>query len=126
MARFDERWCDSLEAAVGQSSDFANGELTKVLYVVTDTADGKVAFNLVDDGASLTVGIGKFPRGVKPDITITAKESVLLQLWSGDRTRDEAFMVGDLKVEGAYARWLDDLVPAFADAPWADAWAGAV
>jgi len=95
-----------------------------MLYVVTDTEEGKVAFNLeLADGAPLHVTAGKFPRGTKADVTVTIKEAVLASLWVGDRTRDEAFMAGDIKVEGAYNRWLDQIVPLFQSEPWAAAWA---
>ena len=123
MTRFDENWCTALVDAVGTSSGLAAP--IRVLFVVTDTEEGKAAFWLSDDGETLAAMAGKLPRGEKADITITAKESVLLTLWDGTRTRDEAFMAGDLKVEGAYARWLDDLVPAFEAAPWSKAWATA-
>lgn len=123
MTRFDQDWCDTLAAAVGGSSAFAQTAPISVLYVVTDTDEGKVAFTFSDDGSALTATAGKLPRGQKADITLTAKESVLSSLWSGDRSYDAAFMAGDIKVEGAYARWIDELVPAFGDEPWADAWA---
>lgn len=126
MSRYEQEWCDALVAAVGGSSDFSHGELIRILYIVTDTEEGKVAFNVSDDGTELTATAGKYPRGVKADITITVKESVLVDLWSGSRTRDGAFMAGDIKIEGAYARWLDELVPAFAESPWYEAWAAAV
>ena len=122
---FDQEWCDALAADVGAKSTLAaNGELS-MLFVVTDTEEGKVAFNLSDTGNELTVTAGKLPRGVKADITITVKEPVINALWSGSRSRDEAFMAGDLKVEGAYARWLDEVVPAFESDPWVEAWSTA-
>lgn len=124
MARFDQDWCDALAAAAGQS--VLPGELERLLYVVTDTEEGKVAFNLSVDEGAVVATAGKFPRGVKADVTVTAKESVLAELWSGKRTRDQAFMAGDLKVEGAYAEWLDHLVPAFESAPWSEAWSAGV
>lgn len=123
MTRFDQEWCDALASAVGQTSAFNSSASVRLLYVVTDTADGKVAFTISDDGSALAVTAGKLPRGEKADITVTAKESVLSELWSGARSHDAAFMAGDIKVEGDYARWLDELVPAFGQAPWADAWA---
>ena len=123
MTRFDQAWCDALLSAAGEASTLAASAPIRLLYVVTDTEEGKVAFYLNDDGAALAVIAGKPPRGEKADVTITAKESVLSKLWSGDRSYDAAFMAGDIKVEGSYARWIDELVPIFAEAPWADAWA---
>lgn len=126
MVMFDQDWCDALSGTIGTASTLAAEAEISMLYVVTDTEEGKVAFNLAATGDTLTVTSGKLPRGVKADITITVKESVINALWSGVRTRDEAFMAGDIKVEGAYARWLDEVVPAFEAVPWADAWAAAV
>ena len=60
------------------------------------------------------------------EITVTAKETALETLWTGDRSYDAAFMSGDLKVEGAYNAWLDTLTPAFASGRWSDAWKAAV
>ena len=125
MTLFDQDWCDDLVLAVGTKSTLAAHGPVSMLFVVTDTEEGKVAFNLSDTGDELTVTEGKLPRGVKADITITVKESVINALWTGERTRDAGFMAGDIKEEGAYARWLDEVVPVFESAPWADAWAAA-
>lgn len=121
MTRYGQEWCDRVANAAPKSSDV--GADLSILYVVTDTEDGKVAFNLALSGGSPEhVTAGKLPRGTKADITITIKEPVLLALWAGDRTRDEAFMAGDVKVEGAYNRWLDEVVPLFESAGWSGAW----
>jgi putative sterol carrier protein len=98
----------------------------RLVTVVTDTDEGKVAFtiDLVGGGVS-TVTAGKPPRGEKPDVTVTVKESVILEIWSGARTRDAAFMRGDLKVEGAYERWLDEVVPLFQTPQCSVAWEAA-
>jgi len=118
---YDQEWCDQLASAVKGAA--AEGTTMRLLYVVTDTDEGKVAFHLdLVDGAASTVVAGKLPRGEKADVTVTAKEQVLRALWAGERSRDEAFMAGDLKIEGAYQRWLDDLVPLFEGERWATAW----
>ncbi len=123
MPRFDQDWCDDLANAAGQSRLASQGPI-QVLYVITDTSEGKVAFVLTDDGTSTTATAGKLPRGEKADLTVTAKEVVMSDLWAGERTRDEAFMAGDIKIEGPYARWLDEIVGVFDSAPWSEAWAG--
>lgn len=122
MASYGQAWCDSLASAVSAgSSDHAPMLL---LYVITDTEEGKVAFNLeLDKGGVVAATAGKLPRGIKADVTVTVKEPVIHALWAGERTRDEAFMKGDLKIEGAYGRWLDELVPLFEAEPWSTAWA---
>ncbi|MFT7476111.1 MAG: hypothetical protein ACI81L_003059 [Verrucomicrobiales bacterium] len=125
MARYDQDWCDSLAKAVGAEpvSEFAP---LRLLCVVTDTDDGKVAFYIdLDGGAVVGATAGKLPRGEKAHVTVTAKEAVLIDIWAAKRTRDSAFMRGDLKIEGAYERWLDELVPMFSAAPWVDAWLAA-
>lgn len=121
MNRYEQPWCDALAEAVSEAS-FA-GDDTVVLYVVTDTEEGKVAFHLQLTNTSPVVATaGKLPRGQKADITVTIKEQVLTSLWSAERARDEAFMAGDIKVEGAYHRWLDELVPLFQSEPWDTGW----
>ena len=125
MTRYDEDWVVALASAVDGADDDGT-EALLLLYVVTDTEDGKVAFNLsFEGGRCVAAAAGKLPRGTKADVTVTAKESALAALWAGERSRDAAFMAGDLKIEGAYERWLDELVPRFGSAPWADAWAAA-
>jgi len=122
VARYDQDWCDRLTAAVGaQNGDQAE---MRLLYVITDTEDGKVAFHLdLAKGGIVCATHGRVPRGQdKADVTVTAKEPVARELWMGERTRDAAFMRGDLKIEGAYERWLDELVPLFSADPWASAW----
>lgn len=120
MTRFDQSWCDQLAGAVG---GLGTESPVRILYVVTETDEGKVAFHLQIDNESTEATAGKLPRGEKADVTVTAKEAVLAAIWSGDRNRDEAFMAGDIKVEGAYNQWLDVLVPLFAAPDWSKAWA---
>ncbi len=118
---YDQDWCDQLRRAVGDAT--ADAVTLRLLYVVTDTDEGKVAFNMdIENGAPTAVTTGKLPRGEKADVTVTIKDAVLRQLWSGEVTRDAAFMAGDIKIEGAYQRWLDELVPLFSSDPWATAW----
>lgn len=125
MAKYDQDWCDALALAVGGSAT-TDAKKMRLLYVVTDTPDGKVAFNLELDGGAITSATaGKLPRGEKADVTVTIKEEVLLALWRGERKRDAAFMRGDIKVEGAYQRWLDELVPLFSATAWSVAWSAA-
>jgi len=120
-ARYSQEWVDALVSKGGRSTV----EALRLLYVVSDTEEGKVAFHL-DFADGMAAGTaGKLPRGEKADVTVTAKESALVKLWSGERSRDAAFMAGDLKIEGAYQRWLDELVPMFADGDWAAAWSSA-
>ncbi len=126
MSRYDDAWVAALSAAAS-AADADGSAALLLLYVVTDTEEGKVAFNLTfEDGRCTGSEPGKLPRGTKADVTVTAKESVLLPVWAGERTRDAAFMAGDLKIEGAYERWLDELVPRFSTEPWQSAWAAAV
>ena len=127
MDRYDQTWCDRLFADAGGTHDKSDQQM-RVLYIVTDTEEGKVAFHLDfdADGATLTGATsGKLPRGEKADITVTLKESVFVEIGEGTRSRDAAFMRGDLKIEGAYNRWLDGLVPLFETEPWATTWRAA-
>ena len=125
MARYDQTWCDALASAVGDSAINDSAAL-RLLYVITDTEEGKVAFNMdLAGGGVQSCTAGKLARGEKADVTVTVKEPVIADLWAGSRTRDAAFMSGDIKIEGAYERWLDELVPLFQAEPWASAWAEA-
>ena len=124
MTRYDQDWVDALVAGAGPVEGLDGG--LRVLFVVTDTADGKAAFYLdLADGVVESATPGRLPRGEKADITVTAKEATLLEIWRGERTYDAGFMSGDLKIEGAYEEWLDRVTPAFAVAPWSEAWSEA-
>ena len=124
MTRYDQDWADALASAAGPVAGLEGS--VRILFVVTDTADGKAAF-FVDlaDGVVESATAGRLPRGEKADITVTAMEDKLLEIWRGERSHDAAFMRGDLKVEGAYADWLDRVTPAFAERPWSAAWGAA-
>ncbi len=123
MTRFDDHWCETLTAAVAEAG---LADVDRVLWVITDTADGKAAFVVEMLDEAVTVSAGRLPRGTKAQVTITVKEERLLPLLAGERSWDAAFMRGDLKVEGAYERWLDGLVPLFSTEPWASAWKASV
>ncbi len=124
MTRFDQAWVDALVAAAGPIAGLA--DRCRLLFVVTGTADGKAAFFLDLDDRGVSGRAGRLPRGEHADVTVTAEEKMLADLWMGRRVYDAAFMSGDLKVEGAYEIWLDRLTPAFAVPPWATAWSAAV
>lgn len=124
MSRYDQTWVDALVADAGPIENL--DAPCRLLFLITDTEDGKAAF-FIDfaDGAVESATSGRLPRGQRADITVTAKEAILLELWSGSRSYDAAFMSGDLKVEAAYERWLDQITPAFATSPWSAAWSEA-
>jgi putative sterol carrier protein len=125
MTRYSQDWVDAL-AAAGADTAADSTEALRLLYVVTDTEDGKVAFHLdFENGRCVSATAGKLPRGEKATVTVTAKEAVLMELWAGGRRRDAAFMSGDLKIEGAYERWLDELTPRFETSPWLEGFAAA-
>lgn len=128
MSPYDQNWVDALVAEVAAAAPLPGLTLPlRLLYLITDTADGKQAFHLDFVDGQLRAGTaGKPPRGESADVTITIREDVALALWTGARSRDAAFMAGDLKVEGSYEQWLDQLVPAFETPPWSTAWAASV
>ena len=126
MDRYDQAWVDALVVSVPAEPIAGLPDELRVLYVITDAPDGKFAFFLDLASGVVTNGTaGRLPRGQKAGITITIKEPILLQLWSGELSRDTAFMAGDIKVEGAYEVWLDQLVPAFENDAWSAMWAAA-
>jgi len=125
--RYDQVWVDELVSSAASAPDTGH-EAVRVLYVVTDIegdAD-KAAFHLdVDAGRAVGGATGK-PSKVEPaDVTVTAKEAIFLDVWTGARSRDAVFMAGDFKVEGAYERWIDELVPTFEESGWSAAWLNA-
>ena len=125
-APYDQAWVDALVASVPAEPIPGLADALRVLYVITDAPDGKFAFFLDLASGVVTNGTaGRLPRGEKAGITITVKEPILLLLWSGELSRDTAFMAGDIKVEGAYEVWLDQLVPAFENEAWSSTWAAA-
>lgn len=128
MSRFDEAWAEAVQrAAIGVDPIASLDGVFRVLYVVTDTEHGKAAFHVeFADGAPTAVTAGKLPRGEQADVTVTAAESTFDELWRGGRTRDAAFMSGDVKIEGAYGDWLDSVVPAFERDDWRQVWESAV
>ena len=122
MSEFEQTWCDALRERAAPAN--VPGLDLVALFVVTDTAEGKRAFHMeLAEGAPAQITTGRMPRRHKADVTVTVKEAVLRSLWAGDVSLDAAFMAGDIKVEGAYERWLDELVPLFESEPWKDAWA---
>ena len=124
MSRYDQAWVDALVAEAGPVEGL--DDQCRILFVVTDTEDGKAAFFVdLTDGAVDSATSGRLPRGQTADITVTAKEAILLELWTGAQSYDAAFMRGDLKIEGAYECWLDQITPAFTTASWSAAWAEA-
>ncbi|MGI9607613.1 MAG: SCP2 sterol-binding domain-containing protein [Acidimicrobiales bacterium] len=126
MTRYDQDWVDALVDGASVAAATVHAPM-RVLWIVTETDDGKHAFHIDLDGSRPVSGTaGRLPRGESAAVTVTAKESALLPLWRGERDLDTAFMAGDLKIEGSYERWLDELVPAFRSDPWAAAWVAAV
>ena len=124
--RYDQAWVDAFVASVPAEPIAGLPDELRVLYVITDAPDGKFAFFLdLASGVVASGTAGRLPRGEKAGITVTVKEPILLQLWSGELSRDAAFMAGDIKIEGAYEVWLDQLVPAFENESWSATWAGA-
>ena len=67
MTRYDEDWVAELASAVDGADDDGT-EALLLLYVVTDTEDGKVAFNLSFEGGRCVAAqrpeIARFRHGV--------------------------------------------------------------
>jgi len=123
-ARYDQVWVDGLVSSSASAPEKGYGAV-RVLYVITDIEGdaGKAAFHLdIDAGRAVGGATGKPSRAEAADVTVTAKEAIFLAVWSGARSRDAVFMAGDFKVEGAYERWIDELVPTFEAPAWSAAW----
>lgn len=114
---FDDAWATSLSDALVKTDLAWEHDDLVVLFAMTNSdaevadAKGRLWFQI--EVMSGQVTLGKMKRGTKPAISVTLKEPTWAALWTGDRNYDEAFMSGDLKVEGAYHVWLDQLTPLF-------------
>jgi len=111
-----EFWSDEWFAAVND----AGAELPKVAKVsfsfdveVAETAQGKVrAHGQVVDGQLQQFAPGKFvpeTKGQKADVSFVGKAKRVLPVLLGERPALVAYMLGELKVDGAYELVVDRL-----------------
>ena len=108
MEVFDDEWIAAASAALAQLPE-VDGASAVVDCVVAGGPSGKVTIGVVvDDGRVTAMQTGK---STDPDLVISFKYDVALQLLNGEMSSDAGFMNGAIKVEGAHARWMLDLRP---------------
>jgi len=109
-------WSDEWFAAVNDAA----AALPKVDGVsfsfdveVAETANGKVrAHGSVVDGQMISFVSGKFVpevKGQKADVSFIGKAKRLMPIIAGDQPALVAYMLGELKVDGAYELVVDHL-----------------
>ena len=109
-------WSDDWFAAVNEAAT----NLPKVDAVsfsfdveVAESAHGKVrAHGQVSDGQLTSFTSGKFvpeTKGEKPDVSFVGKAKRLMPIITGEQPAHVAYMLGELKIDGAYELVVDHL-----------------
>lgn len=113
MAEF---WSEEWFAAVNEAAQVlpkVDGVSFSFDVEVAESAAGKVrAHGAVVDGQIASFETGKFVpevKGQKADVSFVGKAKRLLPILDGDRPALVAYMLGELKVDGAYELVVDHL-----------------
>lgn len=113
MAEF---WSDDWFAAVNEAAaelPAVDGISFSFDVEVAESANGKVrAHGQVVDGRLVQFAPGKFVpenKGEKADVSFVAKAKRLMPIITGDQPALVAYMLGELKVDGAYELVVDRL-----------------
>lgn len=109
-------WSDEWFAAVNDAaSSLPNIDAVSFSFdvEVAESAHGKVrAHGEVVDGRLTSFASGKFvpeTKGTKPDISFVGKAKRLMPIITGDQPALVAYMLGELKIDGAYELVVDHL-----------------
>ncbi len=113
MADFwSEDWFTAVNAAAADLPT-VDGVSFSFDVEVAESANGKVrAHGAVVDGQLVAFASGKFVpenKGEKPDVSFIGKAKRLLPILAGEQSPLVAYMLGELKVDGAYELVVDDL-----------------
>ena len=113
MAEFwSDEWFDAVNEAAASLVEVP-GVSFSFDVEVAESANGKVrAHGQVTNGQLSAFAAGKFvpeTKGQKADVSFVGKAKRLLPILTGDRPALVAYMLGELKVEGAYQLVVDDL-----------------
>ena len=113
MAEFwSDDWFDAVNAA---ANDLPTVEGISFSFdvEVAESVNGKVrAHGQVDDGRLTQFAVGKFvpeTKGEKADVSFVGKAKRLLPILTGEQPALVAYMLGELKVDGAYELVVDRL-----------------
>jgi hypothetical protein len=108
MEIFGDEWLAAATDALSALPEI-DGVSAVVDYVIAGAPSGKVIIGVtVDNGRPTAVAAGK---SADPDVVVSLKYAVALEILAGDLSGDAAFMNGALKVEGAHEQWMLELRP---------------
>ena len=107
MADFlSDEWVEVLQN-LGSKLPKIQGVSVSCQYEISGTPDGKIRYYIVwQDGKVSEVSKGKMDH---PECRFTAKYEDAKEILFGKVSAEEAFMRGDLKIEGDYKKFLVDL-----------------
>ena len=101
-----DEWFEALKNLGGKSPVFEGASLS-CQYEISGTPEGKVRLYMTwKEGVLSDVSKGKLDN---PDCLFNMKFEHAKELFFGDGSVEEAFMRGDLKIEGDYKKFLLDL-----------------
>ena len=105
MTRFlSEEWLTELEEI---GSKLPKGNLSLVIqYEISGTEQGKLRFSLVIKDSQIKEILTGKNKNADCGVSTTSTEA--FKIFSGEKKVIEAFMQGDLKVEGDHQRYLID------------------
>ena len=106
MDIFDEAWLAAATAALGELPP-VDGADAVIDYVIAGSPSGKATIGVAVEGGRVTAM--QAGKSADPDLVISLKYDVALEILSGEMTSDAGYMNGALKVEGAHKRWMLDL-----------------
>ena len=107
MADFlSDQWVEELKN-LGSKLPKVQGASISCQYEISGTPEGKIRYYIVwKEGSVSEASKGKLDN---PECRFTAKYDDIREIFFGRISTEEAFMRGDLKVEGDYKKFLVDL-----------------
>tara|TARA_Y100001936_G_scaffold190781_1_gene189723 strand:+ start:267 stop:647 length:381 start_codon:yes stop_codon:yes gene_type:complete len=107
MADFlSDQWVEELKN-LGSKLPKVQGASISCQYEISGTPEGKIRYYIVwKEGSVSEASKGKLDN---PECRFTAKYDDIKEIFFGRISTEEAFMRGDLKVEGDYKKFLVDL-----------------
>lgn len=107
MADFlSDQWVEELKN-LGSKLPKVQGASISCQYEISGTPEGKIRYYIVwKEGSVSEASKGKLDN---PECSFTAKYDDIREIFFGRISTEEAFMRGDLKVEGDYKKFLVDL-----------------
>ena len=107
MADFlSDQWVEELKN-LGSKLPKVRGASISCQYEISGTPEGKIRYYIVwKEGSVSEASKGKLDN---PECRFTAKYDDIREIFFGRISTEEAFMRGDLKVEGDYKKFLVDL-----------------